>query len=421
MTPTRRATTINHLLLLGLTTALALLFLNARGTDDVKVWDRWIQEMQARGVLGGYAAVAPDYPYPPLSFVILWVVANVAGKITALGWVSISELTGIKLSLLAGLLLTTLVFYLITRNAWLTIGLQLALIPNSVDLAYLDIYFAPLLLGACWAARRRNWPLFAVLFTLTCLIKWQPIILAPFFALYILGIQHPRAWRTIPWRSILTGVIIPAGLVGLAALAIFGTAIIAALQHAVSFPVLSAQALNFNWLLSWALHVFDPATYGPLTNGAIGLITLPPGSPIALVAKLLFFAFYGGLLLRFFAAPKSYENLLRYSLLGYLAYFLFNTGVHENHLFPAILLTALLAALSPSYGPLFLTWALVANLNPFVFYGIDGRALPFNRVIWGLDTSLLFAALSVALFLAFLWQTVTAPDPLAASPASISP
>ncbi len=408
MTVNRR---INYLLLLGLTTALALLFLNAKGTDDVKVWDRWIQEMQARGILGGYAAVAPDYPYPPLSFVLLWLVANVAGKITALGWLSISELTGIKLSLLVGLLLTTFVFYRVTRNGWLTIGLQLTLIPNSVDLAYLDIYFAPLLLGACWAARRRNWPLFAVCFTLTCLIKWQPIILAPFFALYILGIRHLRDWRTVPWRPILVGALLPAGGIALAALAIFGGAIIATLQHAVSFPVLSAQALNVDWIVTWALHVFDPAAYGPLADGAIGLITLPPGSPVALLSKLLFFAVYGGLLIRFFAAPKTYENLLRYSLLGYLAYFLLNTGVHENHLFPAILLTALLAALNQEYAALFVIWALVANLNPFVFYGIDGRALPFNRVIWGLDTSLLLSVLSVALFLALLWQTVTAPDP----------
>jgi hypothetical protein len=411
VTPTRRATTLNLLLLLGLTTAVALLFLNAKGTDDIKVWSRWIQEMQARGIIGGYASVAPDYPYPPLSFVILWIVANVAGKITALGWLSISEVTGIKLSLLLGLLLTTLVFYLITRNLLLTIAVQLALIPNSVDLAYLDIYFAPLLLGACWAAQRRRWPLFAVLFTLTCLVKWQPVILAPFFALYLLNIRHPREWRAIPWRVILTSVLVPAGGVALAVLAVFGTAVLAALQHAVSFPILSAQGLNFNWLLTGLLHVLDPAAYGPLVDGAIRPITLPPGSLVGLLAKLLFFALYGGLLLRFLVAPKTYSNLLRYALLGYLAYFLFNTGVHENHLFPAILLTALLAALSATDLPLFLTWALIANLNPFLFYGIDGRALPFNRVIWGFDTSLLIAAASVALFLTLLGQTVILPDP----------
>jgi hypothetical protein len=411
LTKSSRRPTLNQILLLALTTAFALLFLDARGTDDVIVWDRWIQEMQARGILGGYAAVAPDYPYPPLSFVLLWLVANVAGKITALGWISISELTGIKLSLLLGLLLTTLVFYAITRNAWLTCALQLALIPNSVDLAYLDIYFAPLLLGAYWAAGRRKWPLFAILFTLTCLIKWQPIILAPFFALDLLNIQHPRAWRTIPWRAILTRAVLPGAAVLLAVLAVFGGSVLAALQHALSFPVLSAQALNLNWLLTWALHVFDPATYGPLTNGAIGLITLPPGSLFGLLPKLAFFALYALILARFFTAPKTLENLLSYSLLGYLAYFLVNTGVHENHLFPAILLAALLAAVRPIYLPVFATWALIANLNPFVFYGFDGRALPWNRVVWGLDTSLLLAAASVALFAALLWQTVRTPDP----------
>src|SRR4051794_13437547 len=169
-----RAANYHEILLLLLATTLALLFLNAKGTDDVQVWLRWIAEMRAHGVTGGYARVAPDYPYPPLSFVALAAAAKTAD------WLGITERTAIKLSLLLGLLITSAVFYAITRNGRRTVALQLALIPNSVDLAYLDIYFAPFLLGALWALQRRRWAWFAALYTLTCLIKWQPIILAPF-------------------------------------------------------------------------------------------------------------------------------------------------------------------------------------------------------------------------------------------------
>jgi hypothetical protein len=37
-------------------------------------------------------------------------------------------------------------------------------------------------------------------------------------------------------------------------------------------------------------------------------------------------------------------------------------------------------------------------VNLFLFYGIDGRALPFSRMLWDFDTSILLAAVNVALF-----------------------
>lgn len=395
-----RAGNYQHFLLFLLSLAGALVFFNAKGTDDVQVWQRWMAAMGEYGVPGGYARMAPDYPYPPLSFAALAAVSKSAFEL------GITDRTALKLSLLLALIITALLFYALTRAWLLTAGLTLALIPNSVDLAYLDIYFAPFLIGALWAAQRRKWALFTVLFTITCLIKWQPLMLAPFLALYILHIRSVRDLRAVPWRPLLIQVAAPALLVAGAVLTVFGWPVVESLQHATRFPVLSAQGLNFNWVLTYLLHVLDPTTYGPLIDGEIRLIILPENSLLLVLPKLIFFAVYGFILLRFLTVPKTFPSLLLYALLGYLAYFTFNTGVHENHLFPTILLTAVLAHLRPAELPLFATWALATNLNPFIFYGIEGRALPWNRMIWSFDPTLPLALLNVLLFLALLWRVV---------------
>jgi len=76
---------------------------------------------------------------------------------------------------------------------------------------------------------------------------------------------------------------------------------------------------------------------------------------------------------------------------------MFNIGVHENHLFLASLLAAALYWTDPTFFSTFATWALLANLNLFIFYGLDGQGLPFNRVI-GVDLPVVFSLVSLACF-----------------------
>jgi heme/copper-type cytochrome/quinol oxidase subunit 3 len=53
-------------------------------------------------------------------------------------------------------------------------------------------------------------------------------------------------------------------------------------------------------------------------------------------------SFYAVAVFAFMKREKTLTNLIRYSLAGYLAYFIFNTGVHENHLFLAAILSSIL-------------------------------------------------------------------------------
>src|SRR5437773_6917809 len=93
---------VERLLLWLLSSAFALLFLNAKGTPDVGVWLRWIEEVRQRGLIGGYAHSRAEYP--PLPYLIL------AGTAKLAELAGLTDRTGIKISLLLALLLTGVVF-----------------------------------------------------------------------------------------------------------------------------------------------------------------------------------------------------------------------------------------------------------------------------------------------------------------------
>jgi hypothetical protein len=387
----------NGIMLLVLLAVFAFTFLNFKGTDDANNWLRWVAQTRESGLVGGYKSA--DMNYPPGAFVLLTVSAR-AGTV-----IGIPERVGIKLAIYFMLLLTIAIFLAYCKNAFLSALLGLSLILNSVDLAYIDIFFAPFLLLALWAIEKQKIALFAVAFMLAVLTKWQPLVLTPFFALYLLQINSLKEARSIPWKRILTGAVLPGAAVAGLTLAIFGLPLLKSLQQALSFPVLSAQALNANWILTYILNIIDPARYAPLINGAPNFIFESQGF-ISSLPRFLFWILFAIILALWFRAAKTFENLMLFSLLGYLAYFTFGVGAHENHLFVAVLLAAVLAHIRSDYWPVFVTWALAANINLFVFYGIDGRTLPFSRLVWGFDTSIALAAVNVILFVSYFVMVV---------------
>jgi hypothetical protein len=102
---------------------------------------------------------------------------------------------------------------------------------------------------------------------------------------------------------------------------------------------------------------------------------------------------------------KTFKNLLLFSIIGHLSYFIFNTGVHENHLFIASALSLILFIIDRKYLPLTITIIIADNLNLFLFFGIDGKDFPFNRVI-GVDITLIFAIIYLSTFLYFFYITI---------------
>lgn len=358
---------------------------------------KWISNSDRLGISKGFIANAENYP--PISTIVLAFTAKVAR------YLNISVFDGFKACLLLFLSLTSLFFYLWTRNILFAVMMQLTLLLNSVALCYIDIFFAPTLVGALWALHRGKLITFAILFTLSCLTKFQPLIIAPFLLVYLISYTRTSGSKSLMPALLVDSVVIPTFLILAAFFIIFGKEISSALTRAMlHHPQISANALNLNWLVTYFLHLFSPETYGPLVNGRVDLI-MPEDSRLVDFPKLIFSAVYILILVSFSRREKSFENLLLFALLGYLSYFMLNTGVHENHLFLAPILSLSLYWVDRKYKAVGLALALFANINLVIFYGIHGSGLGFEYII-GIDLTVLISAIAVALFGIFFAQTL---------------
>jgi hypothetical protein len=406
---------------------LALSLLNLPGMEDVGAWLDWMRSVDQFGVVEGYRAQRWDYP--PLTYVILFGVVRLAQLF------NLTPFLALKLSLLVFIGLTLLSFWLWTKNLALTALLQLTLLLNSVALGYLDLYFAPTLIFSLLALKNRRPFLFTLLFCITCLIKWQPLIISPFLLIYLLDIKliffigagsphsgsrfgqnwarRPRPYNVMMYfiesaksggliglalKDVLQLVVLPFLVIVVVLFSVWGLEPLRALHLATLDPLLSGNALNFNWILTHLLHLFYPGNFGGLTAGQAGYIEGMPSASLAVIPKILFFGAYGLVFLNFLKRPRTFDSLLYSAFTGYFAYFLFNTGVHENHLFLALILVALLYSDNRKYFADFGLIAVMFNFNLLLFYGLDGKGLPFNRAVLGIDLALLLSIFNLLWF-----------------------
>jgi len=394
--------------LLAVELLFSLVLLHAPGTGDVSsFWIPWSSTLVANGLVEGYRL--NDTDYPPLSAIMFLLIAK-----AALG-ASSTIFLGLKISLVILLFVITYCFWRWTRDMVLTSLLALSLYISGVALGYVDLYYAPTLILSLWALQQRRIALFSVLFAITSLIKWQPLIIAPFLVLHALSIRSPSDdMRPSFWRRVaeLAG---PAMVVLLVTGGIFGAApLLRSLSRALQHTYLSGTALNFNWLVTSYLEFFRPELYGGLRDGMVQLIHVNPQLPWVRLIQLAFVLFYLAVLGRLVKNRKSFPAALECALAGCLAYFTLNIGVHEHHLF----IGTVLAAAAPAFVPGTLTRAFLvnamSNLNLIMFYGITGQPLGFSPIV-GIDVSVLLAAVNVVLFVVF-WSEIVFGQTVGARP-----
>jgi hypothetical protein len=386
---------------LVLVNLIAIACFYSPGCEDIGIWLSWVDDISNHGLIDGYAYTGGVYAhdYPPLAFIMLMAVSRCASAFGTIPFVVL------KCSLLLFLFGTSVCFYWFTRNLVLTAALEFSLVLSSVALGYLDIWFAPFLIAGLFCLQRGHLKWGVVLFAISCSIKWQPLIIAPFIFLY----AWDRAGDGKSSRSRIFPRIMPFALgaivVALPFVFVFGVAVIQSLQRAMNHTYLSGLAMNLAWIHTWLLHVVQPEKYGALVNGQINLIHVQEGF-VKLPEKLLFYAGYVAVFIGFARQMKTFGRLILYSILGYFAYFIFNTGVHENHLFLVVCLAWILAFVDSGQLTRCINLTIVANINPILFYGFFGQGLPFDRLILGIDTSLLFAAANIYLFVELALHTL---------------
>jgi hypothetical protein len=229
-----------------------------------------------------------------------------------------------------------------------------------MGLGYLDIFVAPTLFLALWAFSNNRVAIGLLLLTTTCLIKFQPLIIGPVLALFL--------WRK---NALTFGTVWPSLVVVAGTFWLCGEALVAALTRAGAHQALSAQGLNANWILTFVINV-------SVLNRPISDITLvQPPSLLGFLLRGVFLVLYVAVLVR--SPLTRLDQFVATAALAYLAYFVINPGVHENHLALIVTLLVSLSALGGAVLP-FVASAVLFNANLLLFYGLRGTPPTFPGV-----------------------------------------
>lgn len=385
------------ILALGALAPLALLLSMLPGTADVNVWYAWVEGLNRLGFVRGFNMGEGHILQPPLGMLLLTLSYNVSPWIglPAHVWPA-GGLTGYDLSLWLALVASTAAVLHVTRNLGMAVAFLLAFMINGVVFGYFDIYGVPFWLLGMHAITENKPERAAFLLLVAVLIKWQFLVFVPFVGLYFLRGLFTGPRPDLDLKSLFRSLrpFVPALLLLTAVMLVLGRGSVLSLARGAAHDTLSGYAMNLGWILTWAMHVVWPDSYGPLQGGLIEVIRTQDTRVLGLL-KVLFYSSFALALWQQWRSPSTPENLWRFMLAGYLAYFLFNKGAHENHLVPTMLVAGYMAWRSPTWIPMALVFVGLANLNMLFFYGFDGMDRGNVRVLMGIDWSLPLAVVYV--------------------------
>lgn len=391
------------LLLAGLLLRLATLTLP--GTEDVQVWKTWsfgaTTDLTAMYGVGGsppergvvrWGSRVTTVDYPPGTLYGLGVIG------AAYRWIDppfedTTRLTAvIKLSILAMDALTGLLIFRIARSgsddstarlAALFYWLNPAAILDGAVLGYLDPWLAALVLGAVAAASANWWIAAGALVAAALLVKLQAIFIVPVLAL--MALAPPGAYSRVVRAA--AGVAIT-GVIGLAPYAWRGALpnVMQGVGSLLRHDMLSGTAANLWWIVTWLLRasyaVTDLGAWGAWTMtvrilGISRVVALGYPNPRP-IGTLMVIAAAGWAMWRTYRAREQHPARLLAIAAGAFvvhAYFVLALQVHENHLYLAIPLLAIVAAQESRYRRVLVFVSVIFAGNLFLFYGI-GRGFP---------------------------------------------
>lgn len=352
--------------LMALLAAVAFLFV---GTEDAEEWLRWADNVNQYGLIDGYRMNAHEHP-PFLS--LLFLLTTKSGMFFGL-----HTYYGLKLGLLLFLLASTvIIYYWSGRNIEFTFYCYLSLLLSSLCLSYIDILFCPFILLAVYFISKEKIAPGLFFFTIAALIKYPPMIIAPFLAVYLVNLKLQNRFPLNTFiRSLTTELLLPVLMVVIPVFVFFGMEPVYALKRAFEHGILSAQAFNFNWIVTRFVQIFPDmefSSHGWQLNDRY--LWLRSEWSFALL-RITVAVFYLSLFVAFLSRPKNIESLLLFCIAGHMTYFIFNHGVHENHLFLTCILAIALACINAQFRPMAITLAVISSLNLIAFYGFNGNPI----------------------------------------------
>lgn len=383
----------NSFLVVGLGLLFAAGLLNSEGTGDKFYFFEWAANFRANGLRDGYALSAD---YPPLTFLLLGLAD------TALSPIGIDSFWQLRILSIIALLTASIMLTLRFKTLWPSILLWGFSVVGALGNLIIDVWLAPFLIASLIFLERRKLAWSVGFFTIATMIKWQPLILAPFLLIY--------AWKSVNGNfkkrltTLTLQLLLPvAGLWGVAGLTFGFQSIAYALARQANTWVLSGNAPNFQWILTYLLRVFDSDTFGGTENGLVKYVPLENwwmGS-----ARFIFVGIFCWLLMVLVRRTASLSETLLLAAVGFFAYFTFNAGVHVNHLYMAALILLFVYSRNSEKSFEFFSVAALHVSALVMFYGV-GRDYNAERVVLGLDLSLVLALITVSVFFRLLFLTL---------------
>lgn len=201
---------------------------------------------------------------------------------------------------------------------------NIALIESAIMLSYFDIFLALPLFGAYYAIHKQHFFWAGVCLATSFMIKLVPIFLVPAFIIYCTTLQRHRL--IVEWKKLFTFIV---GLIVIIIPLVWYFSY-DAIHTIIQFSADHGQMyLSFTYNLPKIIEIFQYPDN--ITRKFIYGISQ---SSFYLVTALL--------LVQLWVSKKTVMHLLYAGIGIFFSYYILLTGVHENHLFPAVILALLL-------------------------------------------------------------------------------
>lgn len=364
---------------------VSLTLFNSPGMGDMNYWNTWLDYARQYGLREGFRMQVDVAP--PFGLILQIAMQRI--------WPGLSNFVVLRLVNTFYLFFSAFVVHLLYKNAKVTLISFWGLI-LSANLGYLDIELVPFIVLAFYFLSKEKYVLSSIFFSVACLIKFQPLVIMPFIVIYfvdVLDAEEKKFKLHISIKNMMQ-MTIPAILLGGGVLLIYGKELINTLYRALfaNGYAICPNGLNLGWVIQYWIEKYHADLFGPLDNGRIWIIWSVPSSYRSF--SYIFVLIYAlTAIIMLLHRKKDYALLLKCSLVGYTAYFVYKYGVHENHLFIGMILMMLLYIKEPSKTNYYrmIMYNVIFNINLYVFY-----VMGFGRVIGGvLDPTLILAIFNV--------------------------
>ncbi|MCC7010431.1 MAG: hypothetical protein IT184_16600 [Acidobacteria bacterium] len=291
--------------------------------------------------------------------------------------------------------------------AALAFWLNPAVVLGGAVLGYLDAQMAvPAVLAVLALAGGR--PALAGAFAAAAVLtKAQAVFVVPVLAVAAAASGDRRARPLLPFLA--GGVGATAAI--LAPIAVRGALpnMVQALARLGAHDMLSGNALNVWWIATWYARVVDSLNDMALSSAltlTVRILGITDWSrlysnprPFATAVVLLCWAWGTWRASR----RADLATTAAASAWCVYAYTMFGVQVHENHLFLAVPLAGLAAAVDPAWRRPFIALSAMVALNLYVFYGLgEGWPILLRRDWTAIDLTVWLSVVNVAIF---VWWT----------------